>query len=90
LNLAAARHYSPVTVHSIQAPEIGESFRGVPTRHGTKNTLQKTLRVLDITDDKMNMPRSAAERTTILFDGLITDLIRKVEEGGQGGPIVDV
>jgi hypothetical protein len=39
---------------------------------------------------KMNMPRSAAERTTILFDGLITDLIRKVEEGGQGGPIVDV
>jgi len=25
---------------------------------------------------KMNMPKSAAERTTILFDGLITDLIR--------------
>ena len=42
----------PVRVlRSTQAPEIGESFRGVPTRHGTKNTFQKTLRVLDITDD---------------------------------------
>ena len=33
------------------APEIGDRFQGVPTRHGTKNTFQKTLRVLDITDD---------------------------------------
>jgi len=42
----------PVRVlRSTQAPEIGERFQGVPTRHGTKNTFQKTLRVLDITDD---------------------------------------
>lgn len=34
-----------------QAPELGQSFQGVPTRLGNKNTLQKTLRVLDITDD---------------------------------------
>jgi hypothetical protein len=42
----------PVRVlRSNRAPEIGDSFRGVPTRHGSKNTFQKTLRVLDITDD---------------------------------------
>ena len=34
-----------------QAPEIGDRFQGVPTRLGTKNTFQKTLRVLDITED---------------------------------------
>ena len=32
-------------------PEVGDRFQGVPTRHGTKNTFQKTLRVLDIKDD---------------------------------------
>jgi hypothetical protein len=42
----------PVRVlHSTQVPEVGDRFQGVPTRHGTKNTFQKTLRVLDITDD---------------------------------------
>jgi hypothetical protein len=34
-----------------QAPELGQTFQGVPTRLGTKNTFQKTLRVLDIRDD---------------------------------------
>ena len=42
----------PVRVlRSTQVPEVGDRFQGVPTRHGTKNTFQKTLRVLDITDD---------------------------------------
>jgi hypothetical protein len=42
----------PVRVlNSGQAPELGDTFRGVPTRHGSKNTFQKTLRVLDIKDD---------------------------------------
>ncbi len=42
----------PVRVlRSTQAPEVGDRFQGVPTRHGSKNTFQKTLRVLDITDD---------------------------------------
>ena len=42
----------PVRVlHLTHAPELGDTFRGVPTRLGSKNTLQKTLRVLDITDD---------------------------------------
>jgi len=42
----------PVRVlRSTQAPEVGELFQGVPTRHGSKNTFQKTLLVLDITDD---------------------------------------
>jgi hypothetical protein len=93
-----------------QAPEVGQSFQGVPERFGRKNTLQRTLRVLNITEEdgikifhcttapvvreqegevtyesraeeirtliKMNMAKLAAERTTILFDGLITDLIR--------------
>ena len=34
-----------------QDPEVGDTFRGVPTRLGSKNTFQKTLRVLDITED---------------------------------------
>ncbi len=34
-----------------QVPEVGQTFQGVPTRLGAKNTLQKTLRVLDIKDD---------------------------------------
>ena len=42
----------PVRVLKLtHAPEIGDRFQGVPTRHGTKNTFQKTLRVLDISDD---------------------------------------
>jgi len=42
----------PVRVlRSTQVPEVGDRFQGVPTRHGTKNTFQKTLRVLDIKDD---------------------------------------
>ena len=38
-------------LHSTQVPEVGDTFRGVPTRLGSKNTFQKTLRVLDIKDD---------------------------------------
>jgi hypothetical protein len=38
-------------VRSTQVPEIGDRFQGVPTRHGPKNTFQKTLRVLDIIED---------------------------------------
>jgi hypothetical protein len=42
----------PVRVlRSTHVPEVGDRFQGVPTRHGTKNTFQKTLRVLDIIDD---------------------------------------
>jgi hypothetical protein len=42
----------PVRVlRSTHAPEIGQSFQGVPTRLGIENTLKKTLRVLDIKDD---------------------------------------
>jgi hypothetical protein len=42
----------PVRVlRSTQVPEVGDRFQGVPTRHGSKNTFQKTLRVLDIIDD---------------------------------------
>ena len=42
----------PVRVLKLtHAPELGQTFQGVPTRLGNKNTLQKTLRVLDIKDD---------------------------------------
>jgi hypothetical protein len=42
----------PVRVLKLaQAPELGQTFQGVPTRHGSKNTFQKTLRVLDIKDE---------------------------------------